>query len=52
MCSGVDQVLGEGPAYVAVTSKPGVEKALEQYGDSTIGVMDKDGNIVKPSTRR
>ena len=41
-----------GPVYVAGTSQEAVNKALDQYGDSTIGVMDKDGNIVKPSSRR
>lgn len=40
-----------GPVYVAGTNKEAVEKALDRYGDSTIGVMDNQGNIVKGSTR-
>ena len=41
----------QGPVYVAGTNKEAVERALDRYGDSTIGVMDNQGNIVKPSTR-
>ena len=40
-----------GPVYVAGTNKQAVERALDRYGDSTIGVMDNKGNIVKHSTR-
>ena len=40
-----------GPVYVAGTNKEAVESALKRYGDSTIGVMDNQGNIVKSSTR-
>ena len=40
-----------GPAYVAGTNKEAVESALERYGDSTIGVMDNQGKIIKPSSR-
>ena len=40
-----------GPVYVAGTNKEAVEKALDRYGDSTIGVMDNQGTIVKRSTR-
>ena len=40
-----------GPVYVAGTNKEAVEQALDRYDDSTIGVMDNKGNIVKPSTR-
>ena len=40
-----------GPVYVAGTNQKAVEKALDRYGDSTIGVMDNQGNIVKRSTR-
>ena len=40
-----------GPVYVAGTNKEAVKRALDRYGDSTIGVMDNQGNIVKPSTR-
>ena len=38
-------------AVVAGTNQKAVEQALDRYGDSTIGVMDKQGNIVKRSTR-
>ena len=40
-----------GPVYVAGTNKEAVELALDRYADSTIGVMDNQGNIVKRSTR-
>ena len=40
-----------GPVYVAGTNKEAVQRALDRYGDSTIGVMDNQGNIVKHSTR-
>ena len=40
-----------GPVYVAGTNKEAVEQALDRYGNSTIGVMDNQGNIVKRSTR-
>ena len=40
-----------GPVYVAGTNKEAVEGALERYGNSTIGIMDNQGNILKPSTR-
>ena len=39
------------PVYVAGTNKEAVDQAMERYGDSTIGVMDNQGNIIKPSTR-
>lgn len=35
------------PVYIAVTTKKGVQKALKRYKDTTIGVMDSKGNIVK-----
>lgn len=40
-----------GPVYVAGTNKEAVQQALDRYGDSTIGVMDNKGNIIKRSTR-
>ncbi len=39
------------PVYVAGTNKNAVEQAMERYRDSTIGVMDNQGEIIKPSTR-
>jgi hypothetical protein len=41
-----------GPVYIAGTNKEAVEKALEVTEDTTIGVMDNRGNIIKYSTRR
>lgn len=40
------------PVYIAGTNKEAVEKALEATRGTTIGVMDNQGNIVKPSTRK
>ena len=40
-----------GPVCIAGTNKEAIESALKRYGDSTIGVMDNQGNILKPSTR-
>ena len=37
--------------YIAGTNQEAVEKALEKTDGTTIGVMDNQGNIVKPSTR-
>lgn len=41
-----------GPVYVAVTNHRAVQKALDRYKDSTIGVMDNTGKIIKRSTRK
>ena len=41
-----------GPVYIAGTNQEAVNKALEKTGRTTIGVMDNQGNIVKPSTRK
>ena len=41
-----------GPVFVAGTNKEATEAALERYRDSTIGVMDSQGNILKHSTRK
>ena len=38
--------------YIAGTNQEAVEKALEKTEGTTIGVMDNQGNIVKPSSRR
>ncbi len=40
-----------GPVYVAGTNKEAVEKALEVTKDTTIGVMDNQGKVIKRSTR-
>ena len=39
------------PVYVAGTDAKTVKKALEHYKDTTIGVMNPSGKIVKNSTR-
>ena len=41
-----------GPAYIAGTNKEAVNKAIETTKGTTVGVMDNQGNIVKPSTRK
>jgi len=41
-----------GPAYIAGTNKEAVNKAMETTEGTTVGVMDSQGNIVKPSTRK
>ena len=41
-----------GPAYIAGTNKDAVDKALEVTKGTTIGVMDNQGDIIKPSTRK
>ena len=40
------------PVYVAGTTQKATQKALERYKDTTIGVMDPAGKIVKRSTRK
>ena len=39
------------PSYIAGTNRDAVEKALEVTDSTTVGVMDNQGNIVKPSSR-
>lgn len=41
-----------GPVYVAGANAAATKAALEYYQDTTIGVMDPSGKIVKPSTRK
>ena len=41
-----------GPVYVAVTDDKDIPKAVERYDDTTIGVMDSSGEVVKPSSRK
>lgn len=40
------------PVYVAGTNQKAVQKALEKYENTTIGVMDNQGKIIKRSTRK
>ena len=41
-----------GPVYIAGTNKDAVDKAMGTTKGTTVGVMDNQGNIVKPSTRK
>ena len=51
--SGVGQLRGHrGPSFIAGTNKDAVDAAMKRTEGTTIGVMDKHGNIVKESTRR
>jgi len=40
------------PVYVVGTDAAATNAALEKYKGTTIGVMDSQGNIRKPSSRR
>ncbi len=40
------------PVYVAGADDAAVQAALEHYKDTTIGVMDPSGNILKSSSRK
>ena len=40
------------PAYVAGADAEATAKALEKYKNTTIGVMNQKGKIVRPSTRK
>jgi hypothetical protein len=53
LCDAGRQLRGhQKPVYVAPTSDRGVQRALERYDGTSIGVMDQHGNIVQPSSRR
>ena len=41
-----------GPVYVAGADAAAAKAALEHYEDTTIGVMDPSGKILKRSTRK
>lgn len=50
---GVKQLHGHhGEVYIAGTNQEAVDAAVKRTEGTTIGVMDKQGNVVKPSTRR
>ena len=40
------------PVYIAATNKDAVRKALEKTKNTTVGVMNSHGNIIKKSTRK
>lgn len=42
----------KGPVYVAGANDAATKAALEYYEDTTIGVMDPSGKILKRSTRK
>jgi len=50
---GLQQLQGyHKPVYIAGTNKAAVDKALEITKNTTVGVMNRKGNIIKPSTRK
>lgn len=50
---GIRQLQGhKGPVYIAGVNQDTVKEALEATRNTTIGVMDNQGNIVKRSTRK
>lgn len=51
--SGIKQLCGsKGKVYIAGVNKNTVKEALEKTKDTTIGVMDNQGRIIKKSTRK
>jgi len=40
------------PVYIAGSNQEAVKKAIEATKDTTVGVMDSQGNIVKKSSRK
>lgn len=50
---GLSQLQGfKKPVYIAATDKNALKKALDRTHNTTIGVMDSNGRIVKKSTRK
>lgn len=50
---GLSQLKGfRKPVYIAATDKSALQKALELTNNTTVGVMDSNGRIVKKSTRK
>ena len=50
---GIRQLKGfRKPVYIAGTNKEAVQKALELTKNTTVGVMDSHGKIIKKSTRK
>jgi len=41
-----------GPVYIAGANREAVERALAVTDGTTIGVMDNQANVLKPSTRK
>lgn len=42
----------KGSVYVAVADDKDIPKAVDRYKDTTIGVMDSSGTVVKSSSRK
>jgi len=50
---GIKQLQGhKKPSYIAGTNKEAVKIALELTKNTTIGVMDNQGNVIKSSSRK
>ena len=50
---GIRQLQGHsGPVYIAGANQQTIDEALNATQNTTVGVMDSQGGIVKPSTRR
>lgn len=50
---GIQQLQGhKKPVYIAGANAATVKEALEATQNNSVGVMDKDGNILKRSTRK
>jgi len=53
MKEGIRQLQGSrGPVYLAGTNQEAVQEALEATKNTTVGVMDNQGKILKESTRK
>ena len=53
VAGGIQQLQGHRkPAYIAGTNAKAVDRALKATQNTTIGVMDNQGRIVKRSTRK
>ncbi len=50
---GIRQLKGfRKPVYIACTNQEAVQKALELTKNTTVGIMDSQGKIIKKSTRK
>lgn len=50
---GIRQLQGyQRPVYIAGTDQKAIDAALKATKGTTIGVMDKEGNIIKGSSRK
>ena len=52
VAGGLRQLQGhKKPVYIAGTNQAAVRKAITQTKGTTVGVMDKNGNVIKKSSR-